>query len=114
MTKLKITVLMNIVLFMASCSSNKVFTQADTLVDAYDKSTTITDEEFSLFKTMMQSHSDLQLKPIKVSRQVVAGTNYKYECINENKRTVEVVIFQPLPGQGEARILSINGKPTSK
>lgn len=112
MTKLKTTVLMSIVLFMASCSSNKVLTQADTLVGAYDKSTTITDEEFSLFKTVMQSHSDLQLKPIKVSRQVVAGTNYKYECINENKRTVEVVIFQPLPGQGEARILSVNPKLT--
>ena len=114
MTKLKTIVLMSIVFFMASCSSNKVFTQADTLVGAYDKSTTITDEEFSLFKTVMQSHSNLQLKPIKVSRQVVAGTNYKYECINENKRTVEVVIFQPLPGEGEARILSINGKTTSK
>ena len=110
MTKLKTTVLMSIVLFMASCSSNKVLTQADT----YDKSTTITDEEFSLFKTVMQSHSDLQLKPIKVSRQVVAGTNYKYECINENKRTVEVVIFQPLPGHGEARILSVNSKTDTK
>ena len=94
MTKLKTTVLMSIVLFMASCSSNKVLTQADTLVGAYDKSTTITDEEFSLFKTVMQSHSDLQL--------------------NENKRTVEVVIFQPLPGQGEARILSVNGKTDTK
>lgn len=114
MTKLKTIVLMSIVFFMASCSSNKVFTQADTLVGAYDKSTTITDEEYFLFKTVMQSHSDLQLKPIKVSRQVVAGTNYRYECINENKKTVEVVIFQPLPGEGEARILSINGKPTSK
>lgn len=50
MTKLKTTVLMSIVLFMASCSSNKVLTQTDTLVGAYDKSTTITDEEFSLFK----------------------------------------------------------------
>lgn len=50
MTKLKITVLMSIVLFMASCSSNKVLTQADTLVGAYDKSTTITDEEFSAWK----------------------------------------------------------------
>ena len=32
MTKLKTIVLMSIVLFMASCSSNKVLTQADTLV----------------------------------------------------------------------------------
>ncbi len=30
MTKLKTIVLMSIVLFMTSCSSNKVFTQADT------------------------------------------------------------------------------------
>ena len=90
MTKLKTTVLMSIVLFMASCSSNKVLTQADTLVGAYDKSTTITDEEFSLFKTVMQSHSDLQLKPIKVSRQVVAGTNYRYECVDNNKKKLRL------------------------
>ena len=90
MTKLKTTVLMSIVLFMASCSSNKVLTQADTLVGAYDKSTTITDEEFSLFKTVMQSHSDLQLKPIKVSRQVVAGTNYRYECMDNNKKKLRL------------------------
>ena len=84
------------------------------MVGAFGKSTKLTSEEDSLFKAVVLSHSNLQLKPLKVSRQVVAGTNYKYECINENKRTVEVVIFQPLPEQGEARILSINGKPDTK
>lgn len=50
MTKLKTIVLMSIVLFMASCSSNKVFTQADTLVGAYDKSTPLPTRSFPSLK----------------------------------------------------------------
>ena len=110
MNTIKTLALATIIIGMASCASTKK-TQ---MVGAFGKSTKLTTEEDSLFKAVVLSHSNLQLKPLKVSRQVVAGTNYKYECINENKRTVEVVIFQPLPGQGEARILSVNGKTDTK
>ena len=74
------------------------------------KSTKLTAEDDSLFKAVVLSHSDLQLKPVKVSRQVVAGMNYCYECVDNNKKKVEVVVYKPLPGQGDARILSIGGK----
>lgn len=80
------------------------------MVGAFGKSTKLTSEEDSLFKAVVLSHSNLQLKPLKVSRQVVAGTNYRYECVDNNKKKVEVVVYEPLPGQGDARILSIVGK----
>ena len=31
-------------------------------------------------------------------------------CVDNNKKKVEVVVYEPLPGQGDARILSIGGK----
>ena len=80
------------------------------MVGAFGKSTKFTSEEDSLFKAVVLSHSNLQLKPLKVSRQVVAGTNYRYEWVDNNKKKVEVVVYEPLPGQGDARILSIAGK----
>ena len=52
------------------------------MVGAFGKSTKLTSEEDSLFKAVVLSHSNLQLKPLKVSRQVVGGTNYRYECVD--------------------------------
>lgn len=91
---------------MAACAG----TRKEPMVGGFDKSTKLTAEEVSLFETVVLSHGDLQLKPLKVSRQVVAGTNYRYECVDKNKKKVEVVVHEPLPGQGDARILSVNGK----
>ena len=76
----------------------------------FGKSTKLTTEEDSLFKTVVLSHSNMQLKPLKVSRHAVAGTNYRYECVDNNKKKVEVVVYEPLQGQSDARILSIDGK----
>ena len=95
---------------VASCSCQ----QKAEMVGAFGKSTKLTAEEDSLFKAVVLSHNDLQLKPLKVSRQVVAGTNYCYECVDANKKKVEVVVYQPLPGAGKAQILSINGKDYMK
>lgn len=110
MKTIKTLALTALIIGMASCAS----TRKSQMVGAFDKSTKLTAEEDSLFKSVVRSHSDLQLKPLKVSRQVVAGTNYRYECMDNNKKKVEVVIYEPLPGQGDARILSINGKEYAK
>lgn len=56
------------------------------MVGAFGKSTKLTSEEDSLFKAVVLSHSNLQLKPLKVSRQVVGGTNYRYECVDNKKK----------------------------
>ncbi len=95
-----------IIIGTASCACN----HRSQMVGAFDKSTKLTTEEDSLFNVVVLSQSDLQLKPLKVSRQVVAGTNYRYECVDNNREKVEVIVYEPLPGQGDARILSIDGK----
>lgn len=99
-----------VVISMASCASS----HRSQMVGAYDKSTRLSAEEDSLFKAVVLTHSDLQLKPVKVSRQVVAGTNYCYECVDSNKKKVEVIVHEPLPGQGDARILSVDGREYAK
>ncbi len=106
MKTIKTLALAAIIISMASCAS----TQKEPMVGAFDKSTKLTEAEDSLFKAVVLSHSDLQLRPLKVSRQVVAGMNYRYECVDKNKKKVEVIVYEPLPGQGDARILSIDGK----
>ena len=78
------------------------------MTGAYGESTKLTAEEDSLFKAVVPA--SMGLKPRKVSRQVVAGMNYCYQCTDTNKKKVELVIYQPLPGAGEARITSIDGK----
>lgn len=106
MNTIKTLALATIIIGMASCASTPKFQ----MVGAFGKSTKLTSEEDSLFKAVVLSHSNLQLKPLKVSRQVVGGTNYRYGCVDNNKKKVEVVVYEPLPGQGDARILSIGGK----
>lgn len=106
MKTIKTLTLGTIIICMASCSS----TRKIQMVGAFDKSTKLTVEEDSFFKAVIMQHTDLQLKPLKVSRQVVAGTNYRYECVDYNKKKVDVVIHEPLSGQGEACILSIDRK----
>lgn len=110
MNAIKTLALTAIIIGMSSCASTKKIQ----MTGAFDKSTKLTTEEDSLFKAVVLSHSDLLLKPIKVSRQVVAGTNYRYECVDNNKKKVEVIVYEPLPGQGDARISSINGKEYAK
>ena len=60
------------------------------MVGAFGKSIKLTSEEESLFKAVVLSHSNLQLNPLKVSRQVVGGTNYRYECVDNNKKRLRL------------------------
>ncbi|MEG2725272.1 MAG: hypothetical protein RR982_05415 [Kiritimatiellia bacterium] len=47
-------------------------------------------------------------KPLQVASQVVAGMNYRFLCKDTEGKTVTLIIFQPLPGRGEAQITSHN------
>ena len=82
MNTIKTLALATIIIGMASCAS----TQRSQMEGAFGKST----KEDSLFKAVVLSHSNLQLKPLKVSRQVVAGTNYRYECVDNNKKRLRL------------------------
>ncbi len=59
-----------------------------------------------------KSGSSIQYTAQTVSKQVVAGTNYKFICeandpATNTKYSVEIVIYKPLPNQGDAKISSI-------
>lgn len=60
----------------------------------------------------MNTIKTLALATIIIGMASCASTqNLKcYECVDNNKKKVEVVVYEPLPGQGDARILSIGGK----
>lgn len=72
-----------------------------------------TAEETALFRQLTDTLRDGKYTPEKVATQIVAGMNYRFICrvretSGERKRyRAEVVVFQPLPGQGEARITRI-------
>ena len=107
MDKRKTMAFAGALLLMAACACDK----GDRLVGAYGKSGKLSAEEDSLFNAAVLSRAGLRLRPLKVSRQVVAGMNYRYECVDENGQKVEVVVYQPLPHTGEeARVTSVNGK----
>lgn len=86
MNTIKTLALATTIIGMASCTS----TQRSQMEGAFGKSTKLTTEEDSLFKAVVLSHSNLQLKLLKVSRQVVAGTNYRYECVDNNKKKLRL------------------------
>lgn len=80
------------------------------LTGAYSPYTRLTAEDAALFNAVMASHQEMKLTPKKVSRQVVAGMNYRFQCLDARGKKVEVVIYEPLPAAGKAHIISINGK----
>lgn len=91
MNTIKTWALATIIIGMASCASTQKFQ----MVGAFGKSTKLTTEEETLFKAVVLSHSNLQLKPLKVSRQVVGGTNYRYECVDNNKKRLRLSSMSP-------------------
>lgn len=88
------------------------------MVGAYSKQRRLTEEQRAMFYRVTESLSDrVEYKPMNVGVQVVAGTNYRFLCKGRElkpdgsrgeKIYAEIIIHQPLPGQGEPRIISIS------
>lgn len=94
-----------VILFvLVACKSNN-----NALVGAYGKTVEISPEVRALFIQAMKN--DVRFTLVKVRTQVVAGTNYEFICVDADKNQHIIVIFNPLPGRGEPRIVSIDGKP---
>lgn len=74
---------------------------------------TPTEQEKELFRTVTAGLVGVSYTPEQVSTQIVAGTNYRFVCkavsatLPAETYQAEVVVYQPLPGQGEARITGI-------
>ncbi len=103
-----ITILVLSLTLLASCGRSD-----DRVVGGYTDPRRPTTEERELFEAAVASIDDTFYKPLNVATQVVAGTNYRFVCkARENGRRGKrfdavIVIYKPLPGQGEPRITSI-------
>lgn len=94
------------VVMLASCGNTK----PQQLCGGYTEQREPTEEEVALF-TAVTGSGDISFTPLSVATQVVAGINYRFWCRyqdKENSGHCYVVIYKPLPGQGEPRLTSID------
>lgn len=74
----------------------------------YGSPVNLTADDDSLFDAVVRpQHPDLH--PLKVSHQVVAGFNHCFVCKDQTGRQIEVVVFEPLPGDGHPHITRFDG-----
>jgi len=75
------------------------------LCGGYTQYRALDEEDMKLFKETYKG--EISLEPFEVATQVVAGTNYRFRCRDSKRKVYVVVIFQPLPGRGDAETTSI-------
>lgn len=99
--------------FQVNIHKNKVSEESNMITGGYTKFRPLNEEEQAIFDEATKGIVGVDYEPLLVATQVVAGTNYKYIC---NACLVspepicygaEVIIFKPLPGQGDPVITSI-------
>ena len=73
------------------------------LAGGYTAPREATQEEIELFKSVC--HEELTV--VNVATQVVAGINYRFCCLDAENSQWVVVIYKPLPNQGEPRVTLI-------
>ncbi len=83
---------------------------SEMMAGGYTEQRELTEEDIALFESVMSTMDNGKTyEPVTVATQVVAGTNYRFAVkVTENGNTTDafVVIFQPLPGQGEPEFVS--------
>jgi len=81
------------------------------LMGGFSEQRPLTAEDSAVFTAATKDYGYLGLKPLSVSTQVVAGTNYLFTCemnafggpaVQKN-----VKIFRPLPGRGEPELIVV-------
>lgn len=89
---------------LTGCATDRKTGNADQpeLVGAYTDHREMEKEELKLFQDTYKMMP--RLTPQKVSTQVVAGMNYSFICVDNLQNIYKVVIYKPLPGQGEPRV----------
>lgn len=79
------------------------------LAGGYGTLSELSENESQIFQQVIQGKEFFKdWKAVQVSRQVVAGTNYRFIC-STNKGQKSVYVFAPLPGRGENRITGVEG-----
>jgi flavodoxin len=94
--------------FLANLAAGKT---DEMLMGGFSEQRPLTAEDSAVFATATKDYGYLQLKPLSVSTQVVAGTNYLFLCtmsgFNRPPTETMVKIFRPLPGRGEPELIVV-------
>lgn len=81
------------------------------LMGGYSEQRPLTAEDSAAFAEGTKDYAYLNLKPLSVSSQVVAGMNYLFVCemkaFGGPAEQANVKIFKPLPGRGEAQLIGV-------
>ena len=81
------------------------------LLGSYSEQRPLTAEDSAAFIEATKDYAYLGLKPLSVSTQVVAGTNYLFVCemkaFGGPAMQTNVKIFKPLPGRGAAELIVV-------
>ena len=94
--------------FLANLAAGKT---DEMLMGGYSEQRPLTPEDSAVFAAATKDYAYLQLKPLSVSTQVVAGMNYLFLCtmsgFNRPPAETMVKIFKPLPGRGEPELIEL-------
>jgi flavodoxin len=81
------------------------------LMGGYSGQRPLTADDSAAFAEATKDYAYLDLKPLSVSSQVVAGMNYLFVCemkaFGGLATQTNVKIFKPLPGRGEAQLIGV-------
>lgn len=83
------------------------------LCGGYTRQRPLEASDRELFRRATAGMTGVSYTPESVATQVVAGTNYRFICTAKTATPgpetyeAEIIVFQPLPGQGEAKIAKI-------
>jgi flavodoxin len=81
------------------------------LMGGYSEQRPLTAEDSAVFTAATKDYGYLGLKPLSVSTQVVAGTNFLFTCemkaFGGPATETNVKIFRPLPGRGEPELIGV-------
>jgi len=93
---------------MANDTTSQEVDVEEVMTGAYSEERELSSEEQALFKSTYKG--EVELTPCSVSAQVVAGMNYAFTCKDKDGNRYKVVIYKPLPGQGEPEVTSVEKK----
>ena len=94
--------------FLADLAEGKT---EETLCGGFSEQRPLTAEDSAVFAKAAEPYAYLNLRPLSVSTQVVAGMNYLFVCemkaFGGPAKEARVKIFRPLPGRGEPELIVV-------
>ena len=94
--------------FFANLAEGKT---EEMLMGGYSEQRPLTAEDSAVFAAATKDYGYLSLRPLSVSTQVVAGTNFLFTCemkaFGGPATETNVKIFRPLPGRGEPELIVV-------